>query len=241
MNVVLMLWVVVGGGEDLFTWLGSDFMAMITSALKVPVLILLYGLTICVIVEVGMFTFEWLTRTRGFGKKDLEDLEDGLEEAKLLLLGSRDNPEAREGKDAKGFKAAIAVLKSCMSQKFVHIFLNGLSTLKDEALFPIKLQKLLQTCDERMAKRLEKTRTMVRIGPVLGLMGTLIPMGPALLALTQGDIHMLATSLIYAFGTTVLGLLVGGIAYVITTVRQHWYDKDMNDIRYICEVLFGDE
>ena len=149
--------------------------------------------------------------------------------------------QALEEKNAitAGFKEAIAVIKGCTSCKFVHMFLNGLSGLKNDEQFPVRLQKLLQTCDEKMSKRLEKTRTMVRIGPILGLMGTMIPMGPALLALTQGDINTLATCLVFAFGTTVLGLLVGGVAYVITTGRQHWYDKDMNNIRYICEMLFG--
>jgi len=188
-----------------------------------------------------MLTFEWLTRTGRVSKSHPKDLEEGLQEAVNLVVRDIENPNAREGKAIKEHKEAIAVLKNCTAHKFVHMFLNNLATLKNDELFPVRLQKLLQTCDEEMTKRLEKTRTAVRIGPILGLMGTLIPMGPALLALTQGDINTLATSLIFAFGTTVLGLLVGGVAYVITTVRQHWYDKDMNDIRYICEMLFGGE
>ena len=76
---------------------------------------------------------------------------------------------------------------------------------------------------------------------MLGLMGTLIPMGPALLALSQGDVMTLANNLIIAFGTTVLGLLIGGIAYMMTEVRNRWYDGDLSDIAYICEMLFGEE
>ena len=259
MNLVLFLMEIQG--KDFVSWISTDFLTLITSVLRIPVLIILYGLTLWVIVEVGMLSFEWLTRTgrlrskendtagtdKGvkrrlrnyFSKKKPRDLEEGLQEAKLLLE-NRDNPNSmHKGENTKGHKAAIAVLKGCSSHKFVHIFLNALSNLKNDALFHVRLQKLLQTCDEEMSKRLERTRTAVRIGPILGLMGTLIPMGPALLALTQGDIDTLATSLIYAFGTTVLGLLVGGVAYIITATRQHWYDKDMNDTRYICEMLFG--
>lgn len=226
---------------DFVSWMSTDFLTLITSVLRIPVLILLYGLTLWLIVEVGMLTFEWLTRTGRVSKNNPKDLEEGLQEAVNLVVQDIENPNAREGKTIKEHKEAIAVLKKCTAHKFVHIFLNELSTLKNDELFAVRLQKLLQTCDEEMTKRLEKTRTAVRIGPILGLMGTLIPMGPALLALTQGDINTLATSLIFAFGTTVLGLLVGGVAYVITTVRQHWYDKDMNDMRYICEMLFGGE
>ena len=241
MNSVLILQTLMQG-KDFVSWISTDFLTLITSVLRIPVLILLYGLTLWIIVEVGMLTFEWLTRTGRLLKKRPKDLEEGLQEAANLVTADRDNPGGvHKGENTKGHKEAIAVLKNCTAHKFVHIFLNELSTLKNDKLFSVRLQKLLQTCDEEMTKRLEKTRTAVRIGPILGLMGTLIPMGPALLALTQGDIDTLATSLIFAFGTTVLGLLVGGVAFVITTVRQHWYDKDMNDIRYICEMLFGSE
>jgi len=240
MNLVMMLQTLIPS-TDFVSWMSSDFLTLITSVLRIPVLILLYGLTLWIIVEVGMLTFEWLTRTGRVSKNHPKDLEEGLQEAVNLVVQDIENPNAREGKTIKEHKEAIAVLKNCTAHKFVHMFLNELSTLKNDELFPVRLQKLLQTCDEEMTKRLEKTRTAVRIGPILGLMGTLIPMGPALLALTQGDINTLATSLIFAFGTTVLGLLVGGVAYVITTVRQHWYDKDMNDMRYICEMLFGGE
>ncbi len=227
---------------DLVSWLSTDFLTLVTSVLRIPVLILLYALTLWVIVEIGTLTYEWLTRTGRFSKKSPKDLEEGLQEAANLVIENSGNPGGEHKVESeKVDKEAIAVLKNCTTHKFVHIFLNELSTLKSDKLFPVRLQKLLQTCDEEMTKRLEKTRTIVRIGPILGLMGTLIPMGPALLALTQGDINTLATSLIFAFGTTVLGLLVGGVAYVITTIRQHWYDKDMNDIRYVCEVLFGGE
>jgi len=227
---------------DLVSWLSTDFLTLVTSVLRIPVLILLYALTLLVIVEIGTLTYEWLTRTGRFSKKNPKDLEEGLQKAANLVIENSCNPGGEHKVESeKVDKEAIAVLKNCTTHKFVHIFLNELSTLKSDKLFPVRLQKLLQTCDEEMTKRLEKTRTIVRIGPILGLMGTLIPMGPALLALTQGDINTLATSLIFAFGTTVLGLLVGGVAYVITTIRQHWYDKDMNDIRYVCEVLFGGE
>ena len=46
--------------------------------------------------------------------------------------------------------------------------------------------------------------------------------------------------MILAFGTTVLGLLVGGGSYVISTVRSRWYDRDMDDMKYICDMIYGD-
>jgi len=144
------------------------------------------------------------------------------------------------------------VLNNCTTSRFVYLFLDGLLAIKEKELeldnpgtykklFPVNLEKLLQRCDLLISKRLEKSKSMIRLGPMFGLMGTLIPMGPALLALTKGDVETLAGSLIIAFGTTVIGLLIGVVSYLITVARTRWYRQDMNDVHYICEVLFGGE
>lgn len=73
-------------------------------------------------------------------------------------------------------------------------------------------------------QRLERADLLARSGPILGLMGTLIPLGPGLSALGTGDIEILATALTVAFDTTVIGLLIGLIAYLIGRVRRRWYD-----------------
>lgn len=221
---------------DFIPWMGSEALSQITGLLRYPVLIVLFGLTMWVIIEIGMVSFEWLARTGRFPKRELKDLEEGIHNAKILINKIEINEEK-----LKEFKEESRAIKACTTSKFVHMFLNGLSTLSNDKQFPIRLERLIQAYNAETAGELERTRTMVRIGPMLGLMGTLIPMGPALLALTQGDIDALASNLIFAFGTTVLGLLVGAIAYVITTLRQHWYDRDIDDIRYICEMLFGGE
>jgi len=151
------------------------------------------------------------------------------------------------------FEEGVTLLEDCTTKRFVYIFLDGLLAVKVKDaklnnpkpafahldLFSLNLEKLLQQVGRMISKRLELTNVMVRLGPMFGLMGTLIPMGPALLALTKGDINTLAGNLIIAFGTTVIGLLIGGVAYFISTVRTRWYKHDMNDIHYICEVLFG--
>ena len=74
---------------------------------------------------------------------------------------------------------------------------------------------------------------------MLGLMGTLIPLGPALIALSKGDVELLATNLITAFATTVLGLIVGGVGYVLSIVKKRWYLQDLSDMEYIAKSLGG--
>lgn len=99
------------------------------------------------------------------------------------------------------------------------------------------LERLFGEYEIKMAARLEKTRIMATVAPMVGLMGTLIPMGPALIGLSQGNIVQLADNLIIAFATTVLGLLVGSIGYVLTMVRRRWYQYDLEDIEYILESI----
>ncbi|WP_116365524.1 MotA/TolQ/ExbB proton channel family protein [Parahaliea mediterranea] len=78
---------------------------------------------------------------------------------------------------------------------------------------------------ERYAqRRLERADLLARSGPILGLMGTLIPLGPGLSALGSGNLDILATALTVAFDTTVIGLLVGLLAYLIGRVRRRWYE-----------------
>ena len=73
--------------------------------------------------------------------------------------------------------------------------------------------------------RLERADLLARSGPILGLMGTLIPLGPGLSGLGSGNIDILATALTVAFDTTVIGLLVGLVAYLVGRIRRRWYDQ----------------
>jgi len=107
-----------------------------------------------------------------------------------------------------------------------------------------EVEKLLEECELKVAKELEIPRILARIGPMLGLMGTLIPLGPAMIALSQGNIQELATNLITAFATTVLGLIVGGVGYTLFTVRKRWYLEDLSDMEYLVkrlEVFYEEE
>jgi biopolymer transport protein ExbB/TolQ len=99
------------------------------------------------------------------------------------------------------------------------------------------IEWLSQEYEIKMAKRLEQTRIVATISPMLGLMGTLIPLGPALIGLSQGDIVQLANNLMIAFATTVIGLFAGTIGYVLTQIRKRWYWQDMADIDYVLDTL----
>ncbi|MFI3297581.1 MAG: MotA/TolQ/ExbB proton channel family protein [bacterium] len=86
-------------------------------------------------------------------------------------------------------------------------------------------------------KELAKSKRLVKIGPMLGLMGTLIPMGPALVGLATGDIASMASNMQVAFATTVIGVIIGAIGFITLQVRQNWVADDMNILDYIAESL----
>ncbi|WP_330110473.1 MotA/TolQ/ExbB proton channel family protein [Methylophaga thalassica] len=79
-------------------------------------------------------------------------------------------------------------------------------------------------------KRIERSDFLARIAPMLGLMGTLIPLGPGLSALGNGELSILTTAMSVAFDTTVLGLFVGIIGFVLGRLRRRWYDEVLNSM-----------
>ena len=80
---------------------------------------------------------------------------------------------------------------------------------------------------EQGKKRIERADFITRIAPMLGLMGTLIPLGPGLSALGTGDISILTTAMTVAFDTTIIGLLAGVMGFVLGRMRRRWYDNAM--------------
>ena len=96
--------------------------------------------------------------------------------------------------------------------------------------------ELISNAETILIKSTNKTDILVRLGPIFGLLGTLIPLGPGLAALGSGDITTLAESLTIAFDTTVTGLAVGGIGYLISKFRKQWYESDLIDVETLAEV-----
>ena len=106
----------------------------------------------------------------------------------------------------------------------------------DENALSVKIGRLLQEYDAEAGRKLGNTRLLIRIGPMLGLMGTLIPLGPALLGLSAGNIEQLANNLVIAFTSTVVGLLIGAVSLAVASVRQRWYSQDLDDMEYMAEL-----
>ena len=101
--------------------------------------------------------------------------------------------------------------------------------LPEDALFEVA-KRLLADEGTRYAKALSWTDSAVKIAPMLGLMGTLIPLGPGITALGGGDLETLSTAIMTAFDTTVAGLVVAVVCYLVTKLRRRWYDDYLTSL-----------
>jgi biopolymer transport protein ExbB/TolQ len=181
----------------------AEALARIASSLRIPVLILaLLVLFVCA-VEVGRFAIELWSRTRA-GRSALRNL------ARQVVANPR-QAAAFSARAPSSF-ARDALLE------IARAVLAGEQAGIEYALADYELA---------VQRRLDHTRILVRAGPALGLMGTLIPLAPGLAALGHGEVNTLATDLHTAFAATTIGLLVGTVAFALTLTRTRMYTEDL--------------
>ncbi|MBU2054219.1 MAG: MotA/TolQ/ExbB proton channel family protein [Proteobacteria bacterium] len=112
-----------------------------------------------------------------------------------------------------------------------------LLSIQDRQTLDIAAERLLQKAELELIKSLDRVRFVIRVGPALGLMGTLIPMGISLSSLAQGDMLKMAGSMVTAFTTVVVGLGCSVVAYVMSLVKEKWVRADMREMEYLTELM----
>lgn len=105
----------------------------------------------------------------------------------------------------------------------------------------VRLERLLQCHELAEIKALDQVRFVIKVGPSLGLMATLIPMGIALGALASGDIPKMAGSMVTAFTATVVGLGAGTVAYLIALVKEKWVRADLREMEFATEMAVREQ
>jgi biopolymer transport protein ExbB/TolQ len=196
----------------------NNIMNTISNSLLFPVILLLVVLSFFALILIGEFLSEYAKRNR-----DVKNLESTCSEVQSNVQQAN-------------YKAAADALRKIKQNFIVTNFAYAAAGHMEKNRIPA-IEWLSQEYEIKMAKKLEFTRIISTIGPMLGLMGTLIPMGPALVALSGGDLLTLAHNLMIAFATTVVGIFVSGIAYILTQIRKRWYWQDMADIDYILDTI----
>jgi biopolymer transport protein ExbB/TolQ len=102
------------------------------------------------------------------------------------------------------------------------------------------LEHLVLEQEERVRRALTAPRMLVRVGPSLGLIGTLIPMGVSLAAMSGGNLQAMAGQMVVAFTSTIIGLAVGTVAYVVATIRLGWVNETIREQRFLAQRISGE-
>jgi hypothetical protein len=107
----------------------------------------------------------------------------------------------------------------------------------ERPLTPGMIERGLDQLEDRFERQLQRTTALLRVGPALGLLGTLIPMGPALADLAAGRLDTMAAKLTLAFSTTVVGLLISILATFVTLSKRRIYGEELRLARTLADRL----
>lgn len=188
----------------------SDILYWISTGLLVPVIVLLIFFFLRSLLLIGSFFGQYLAirRTESLISPEVDSL-------------TKENVQS------------LAERLPKKNPSLVVTYMNRLLAADSAAM----RQRLLADFEIEADKDLSTSKTLSKMGPMLGLMGTLIPMGPALVGLSTGDIASMAYNMQVAFATTVVGLFAAAIGFITQQVKQRWYLQDMTNLEFVAELL----
>ena len=152
-------------------------------------------------------------------------------------MSSRNTEAVLRNELGKLTSETVGELNSKLPEKSRSLVIMYMRQVLDARDTPAQVQRLLANFEIAADKDLAISKTLTKLGPILGLMGTLIPMGPALAGLASGDIASMAYNMQIAFATTVVGLVAGAVGFLTQQVKQRWYLQDMTNLEFIAELL----
>lgn len=189
----------------------SDILYWISTGLLVPVIIALIFLFLRSLLLIGSFFGQYLA------------IRKSAAQIRKALTGiSSENIDS------------VTTNLPKKSDMLVVFFVKKMIESKDNYA---EVKRLLAEFEIAADKDIATCKMLSKLGPMLGLMGTLIPMGPALAGLASGDIESMARNMQVAFATTVTGLVAAAIGYVTQQVKQRWYLQDMTNLEYLSDIL----
>lgn len=202
----------------------ENFLFSVSDALRWPVLVAVLLALAWSIVEIGILLAEiWRRRWRS-----INALENAVDQAEVDIVQG----------DQIG---AISALSSVSWSRPMRETMTSIVTLRPSPDAENRIAKRLADYDYNSLRRLERTRILVRLGPALGLMGTLIPLAPALAGLADGNVTELTDNLRVAFGVTVAGLLTGALSFGVSLIRDRIYAQDFSDVEFAAANLAPDK
>ncbi len=202
---------------------GSEFLTSalnaISQGLQIPVVIFLLLFALLAILMLGGLVSEYTSR-----------MKVSVDVIEKMVFNINNAPSIDD------VKKIVEGAKIPKSQKLILMKVIRAQSLTKESREALA-RKLIESEENGFTKSLGRTDVITRIGPTLGLMGTLIPMGPGLAALGAGDINTLANSIIVAFDTTVVGIGSGAVAYVVAKIRRRWYEEYLSNLDVLVDCV----
>ncbi len=189
----------------------SNILYWISTGLLVPVIVLLIFFFIRALILIGAFFGQYLQvkkHTAAFDRRISQLTSGTLDDFTASLPKKSDSP-------------VVACAKSII----------------EHSADATKIDLILSQYELEADKNLATSKVLTKMGPILGLMGTLIPMGPALVGLSTGDIASMAYNMQVAFATTVVGLVVSAIGFLTQQVKERWAVRDLTMLEYLAEVV----
>ena len=185
----------------------TDALYWISTGLLVPVVVLLIWFFLRALLLLGGWFGSWIDVRRLQGKLDLAPLKD------YTTLDA--------------FAASLPQDRSPLASALRHVV---------EADNMAHVEKALADFELAASRDMALPKTLSKMGPMLGLMGTLIPMGPALVGLSTGDIASMAYNMQVAFATTVVGLFSAAVGFVVLQCKQRWYQRDLATLDFVVQL-----
>lgn len=183
-----------------------DIMHDIAQGLLTPVMVVIVALIVVTLFFLGAVIVEFFTERRHF-KQNMPRIVNQINDASYEGVVD----VVAEGQLLRYQKAALITVARNMG-------------LPEEPLFALA-QIQIAKAERRCKRRLAWTDTISKIAPLLGLMGTLIPLGPGIVALGQNNVTILSQSLTVAFDATVCGLTCAVVALIVSKIRSGWYGE----------------
>lgn len=200
----------------------KDALRAVSSGLQIPTIIILIVLIIISVLMLGSVIAEFFSERKAL-KESIPKLIDSI-----------------QGKSMSEMKAIIFSSELLKRQKRASEILIDRIKYPDNTREALARQ-LLADEENRYSRITKITDIVARTAPMFGLMGTLIPLGPGLIALGQGDTKTLSDSLLIAFDTTVAGLISGAISYVISGIRKSWYEQYIIGLETVFEAILEEQ
>ena len=196
----------------------NNILRAIISNLQTPVVMILLVLMVATVIVAGTFVFEFFVEHRKL-KADIPKLIETMNRAK-----------ANELTDLIDKNKLLPRQKKALHRLIEADEMDGDTR-------EIYASQLLFEEEEHYQKYLRWPQMISKLGPMFGLLGTLVPLGPGLMALGQGDTQALSQSLLTAFDTTAAGIVIAAIALVIAQMRKQWYRRYSQALESMMEVI----